>query len=132
MITISEAAKALDQNEYCEEGSKELFAEMSKANLVAIFGASDDIMCTAGAIGDEHDLELLISTFGEHLVPECDDEDCPHEKRRKDQAHKVEAVFDSEGFTFVYKTTIPHETFIILEEGDNYCRGIVIDLNNLA
>lgn len=30
-----------------------------------------------------------------------------------------------------FTTDIPHETFNIMENGELYCRGIVIDLNNL-
>jgi hypothetical protein len=52
-VTPEEAAAELDANQYGNEGSKDLFARMKAAGLVAVFGASDDLMEFRGAIYDE-------------------------------------------------------------------------------
>jgi hypothetical protein len=49
----------------------------------------------------------------------------------KDSAPKIEAVWDRDGFSWVYETKIPHATFIIKEDDDNYCRGIVFSIDDL-
>ncbi len=33
--------------------------------------------------------------------------------------------------TWTYKTDIPHETYMIYEDGEPYCRGIVFSIENL-
>ena len=33
--------------------------------------------------------------------------------------------------TWTYETDIPHETFMIYEDGDSYCRGIVFSINDI-
>ena len=33
--------------------------------------------------------------------------------------------------TWTYKTDIPHETFMIYEDGSSYCRGIVFNINDI-
>lgn len=130
-MTPKEAAAALDGNEYGKEGSSELFTRMRANRLVAVFGASDDLMEFRGAIKDEvgcFDGGTAYLTMAGLVTPECDDEKCPHEERRKETAATIEAKWDTDGFSFVYETDIPHATFIIKEDGENYCRGIVFAL----
>lgn len=43
-MTRDEAAEQLNGNEYRKEGSPTLFAAMKAAGLVAVYGASDDLM----------------------------------------------------------------------------------------
>lgn len=45
----------------------------------------------------------------------------------------VENVLDGNGnvIPWTYKTDIPHETFMVYEDGKPYCRGIVFTLNDL-
>lgn len=130
-MTPTEAAQKLNGNQYLKEGTKELFAEMKASGLVAVFGASDDLMEFRGAIDDEVG---CYSGGDAYLTPEgllqndCDNDGCPHFERAKDSAAVIEAVFGEEGFTFIYQTKIPHQTFIIKEDDDDYCRGIVFAL----
>lgn len=130
-MTASEAAKRLDGCQYRQEGSKELFGEMKTAGLVAVFGASDDLMEFRGAINDEvgcYDGGIARLTPKGLLVNECEDEYCPYFERAAEAAAALSAKFDEEGVTWVYETAIPHETFIINEDDEPYCRGIVFAL----
>ena len=131
-MTRDEAAAALNGNEYGNEGSKELFAAMNAAGLVAVFGYSDDNAELRGAIDDEvgcFDGGTILLTADGLLTNDCDNDRCPHFERMKDQAASVKALWCQEdGMSWTYKTAIPHSTFIINEDGEPYCRGIVFAL----
>lgn len=135
-MTREEAAAALDRNQYREEGSKELFKAMKDAGLVAVFGASDDLMEMRGAVDDEvgaYEGTKVGFTPKGLLTSECDEgKDCPYFKRLAKTAKIVEAVWDEGGYSWIYKTDIPHSTFEILEDDDPYCRGIVFALSDAA
>ena len=48
------------------------------------------------------------------------------------KARTIEALFAKEpGYTWIYKTDIPHETFEIVEDGEPYCRGIVFNIGDI-
>ena len=108
-MNINEAAMALDGNKYGRVGSKELFTSMASAGLVAIHGYSDDVILTDGAVSDEAYGEVYFG--GKEIEAKWDDNDV--------------------GASWTYETDIPHKTFKVMEGGDLYCLGIVIDLNNL-
>lgn len=46
-------------------------------------------------------------------------------------AAKITAIWDNYGYSWTYKTTIPHETFEIMEGEQKYCRGIVFSTDDL-
>lgn len=130
-MTPAEAAAKLDGNEYTKEGSRELFKEMKDAGLVAVFGASDDLMEFRGAINDEvgcYNGGTAYVTQEGLLVNDCDEGDCPHFARLQEKAAPIEAKFDVDGFSWIYETDIPNATFVIKEDGENYCEGIVFAL----
>lgn len=129
-MTKEEAAAALNGNEYGSEGSPELFKTMKDDGLVAVFGYSDDNMEFRGAEEDEvgcyNGGSAHFTTKG-LLVNRCED-GCPYFEAEKNAAVKVTAMWAKDGFSWTYATTIPHATFIIKEDGDDYCRGIVFAL----
>lgn len=136
MLTKEEAAARLDGNEYGEEGSKDLFAEMKAAGLVAVFGASDDLIEFRGAIDDEDypeiDIPIRLSSTG-LMKSECDDEGCPYFAKLAANAPGISAKWDDgSGFSWRYETSIPHAKFVIVEEGETYCEGIVFALDDLS
>lgn len=131
MITKEDAAEKLNNSEYGEEGSKELWAEMKVAGLVAVFGASDDLMEFRGAINDEVDAYDGTTVYlnGDGLFKSlCDNDDCPHERAQKKGATELEAFWDIDGFSWKYETDIPSIPFIVNEGGEPYCEGIVFAL----
>jgi hypothetical protein len=131
MITVEEAAAELNGNECREEGSNELFARMKEAGLVAVFGASDDLIEFRGAIDDEYGAyeggEYVITRDG---LPrnKCDDDDCPYFAASIKSATKIKAIWDDGDFSWQYETSIPHSKFVIDEDGEPYCEGIVFAL----
>ena len=110
------------------------------AGLVIVYGASDDLMEFDGAFADEVGCydggEALIDRNG--VLPEfesaCEDEDeCAKYFARKPSAKKVEALWCAEpGYSWTYKTDIPHATFEVVVDGEPYCRGIVFSVADLA
>jgi hypothetical protein len=132
-ITIAEAAARLDGNEYLHEGSPELWAEMKAAGLVAVFGASDDLMEFRGAIGDEASayggFTASVSRGG-LIANRCDDEDCPYFAQKHEKGAKVKAVWSESGDEppWTMKTALPHATFKIMEDGEVFCIGLVFSL----
>lgn len=112
---------------------EEKFAK--ELGYVAVFGASDDLAEFRGAIYDEvgcyggtDDIYVTANGIVEEL--ECH---CKYalavRKTEIEKAKRIEAIWDAEGYSWIYKTDIPHATFDIMEDGEKYCRGIVFDLN---
>lgn len=133
-MTRDEAAAALDGNEYTKEGSRKLWKEMADSGLVAVFGASDDLMEFRGAFRDEvgaYDGGMAYLSSAGLIVNDCDDENCPHFARAKEKAATIAAIWDRDGISWQYETEIPHVTFKIKEDGGDYCEGIVFALSDV-
>lgn len=135
-MTPKEAAEALNNSQYREEGSRELFKSMKDVGLVAVFGASDDLMEFRGAINDEigayEGATAYLNKDG-LLTNECDDDRCPHFAKLKAKAATIDALWCEEpDYSWTYRTEIPHETFEVLEDDDKYCRGIVFSLSDVG
>ncbi len=117
-ITDAEAKMA------CEQG------------LVVVFGYSDDNMEFRGAIYDEAGCFNGGSIFVTRSVVYGDEYHscnccfCGYGTIKKTAA-RITAVWGEEGFSWTYKTDLPHETFVIKEGEENFCRGIVFALKDL-
>lgn len=138
-MTPEQLATRLDEREYGEETTPEIEKVAKDAGLVIVFGASDDLMEFRGAINEE------VGAYGGHmvllcpiglLVNDCKSDECPHFTPIAERAVRVgatiEAKWDTEGFSWVYETPIPHAAFRIVEDGENYCRGIVFRLKDVS
>jgi hypothetical protein len=134
------AANLLDGNEYRREGAHtpDLFALMKRDGLVAIFGASDDLTEFRGAIHDEagagEETEHFLTRKG-LLTSRCGEgDDCPYFAEKKDHLKPViRALWCPPGFdgSWLIVADIPHATFDIMEDGEVYCRGVVISIEDL-
>lgn len=130
-MTPAEAANELNNSQYRNEGSRELFARMKAAGLVAVFGASDDLMEFQGAIDDElgaYGGTTVYVTRNGLLQNDCDNDDCPHFAKLQKAATPIDAKWDDGGFSWRYDTAIPCARFIVKEDDENYCEGIVFSL----
>jgi hypothetical protein len=126
-------AAVLTGNEYRKEISKEVEAQAKAAGLVVVFGASDDLMEFRGAIHDEvgaYDGTTAYLTRAGLLVNDCENDYCPHFEKMRKAARTIDAVWDTEGYSWIFRTEIPHTTFEIVEDGEKYCRGIVFALDD--
>lgn len=121
-MTPQEAAKKLDGSQYREEGSRELFAAMKAAGLVAVFGASDDLVEFRGAIDDE------LGAYGGTTVYLAADGSLINDCVGRPKGKAIEAKWDDGGYSWRYETAIPCERFVVREDDDLYCEGIVFAL----
>lgn len=138
-MTAQELATKLDGSEYPLRITPQVRGIAVAEKLLIVYGASDDLIEFDGTWQDEGgvydggvvtiDRDGIIPDFGvvEHEVSEC-------EKwiARSKSAAKIEALWCAEaGYSWTYKTDIPHATFNVMEDGETYCRGIVISISDL-
>ena len=135
-MTSKELAKKLNGRQYGKEISASEEKQAKASGLVVLFGASDDLAEFRGAINDEtgrcDGRDLFITTAGPMDEHEgCDCTYCGF-KAAKKTAVKISALWCDEGcYSWTYKTTIPHETFEIMDGSEHYCRGIVFLMSDL-
>ena len=137
MRTAKQFAEVLNGREHGNELSKDEAQAAKEANLVVVFGYSDDNMEFRGAIYDEiscYDGGVAYLTCDGLVKNKCDHDDCPYYQKEKDLAETITATWNKDGeeFAWVYETTIPHEVFNIFDDGEPHCKGIVFDLRDVT
>lgn len=135
-MTKKEFAEMLNGREIGEEMSTDDDNLANENGFVVIFGASDDLMELRGVIEDEvncYDGGTAYFAKGDLLTNECCYEDCPHFEKMKEKAIRINAVWGENGYSWVYDVgALPHATFDIMEEGETYCQGVVVDAKDLV
>lgn len=139
-MTPQELADILQGREYPNDVTKEIAMLAKENGLVIVHGGSDDIMYFAGSMAEE------IGAYNGHtahidvrgIVPEfadlCRDEDEDGLRRyfaSEGKCREINAVWGEDDISWQYKTSIPHVTFDIMEDGEVYCRGIVFALEDI-
>ena len=123
-----EIAATLDGMDYGADLPAEAVLDAKRNGIVIVFGGSDDLLEFRGAIEDE------VVCYGGGIVHldknglvqnKCDNGEIILRTKA------IRAIWDSEGYSWIFKMDIPYETFEILENGENYCRGIVFSMENL-
>jgi len=139
-MNAKQLADMLNGREYRQEITTAEARDAKEAGLVVAFGASDDLLEFRGAIEDEIGCydggTAIIDRKG--VIPDFEDIDRDDKDemrqyfKRENGGAKVEAAWAGEpGYSWVIKTSIPHATFEVFEDGENYCRGIVFALSDL-
>ena len=128
---IKEFADMLNGREYGYSPFTNEEIKIAKENkFVIVYGASDDLVefdgyyreeagCFDGGIvtfdkngtsddGEEHQYKIAVFWCGK----------CKHSEK------EYEA-------TWKYETDIPHATFYMMEDGEKYCKAMVLDVSNL-
>ncbi len=131
-----ELAQLLNGREYGEEITKEECKVAWKSGLLVIFGASDDLVEFRGHFNDETDCYgggvIWINNDGVLSVPEEDLEVLErYNVNVYESAKKFAALWDSDGYSWTFKIDIDHATFDIMDDGEKYCRGIIINVSDL-
>lgn len=139
-MTKETLAALLNGREYGDEITREEEARAKAARLVTVFGYSDDNIELRGAIHGEAGCfggkTFRVDDEGIHPTWEDGDdkslEDAREFFRRESKPFKMlTAIWSAEGYSWVYKTDLPHATFEIMEDGQKFCRGIVFSLEDL-
>jgi hypothetical protein len=132
-----ELAAQLTGREYGSEMSKDEEARAKSAGLLVIFGASDDLMEFRGIIHDEAypGAEGVVKIHRAGLIEDhdegCECKWCGYEATAE-KCSSIEARWcNEEGYSWTYKTSLPHATFEIVEGSEKYCRGLIIEASEL-
>ena len=138
--SLAEALTGIEYSEVINLHGSDLMKLAKAHGLVVAYGLSDDLLEIDGAIYDEFSCygggTALIDAKG--LLPPFeiaseDEETCRCYFERKPKARAIEAAWDdaADGYAWTLKTTIPHETFAIMEDSGCFSRGIVFALDDL-
>lgn len=140
-------AEMINGRSYRNEMYKEEEKIAKESGLVVIFGASDDLVEFRGAIDDEIDAydgtHFIIATPCAEIPVDEDEETyrkakelevVPIEEESTTKKNRFEAVWspDEPECSWLIKTDLPHSTFDIMEDGELYCRGIIIEVAALS
>lgn len=134
VVNTLELARKLNGRQYGKEITRDEARTIKNAGFVVVFGYSDDNMEFRGAIHDEvgcYDGGMAYVSKDGLLVNDCDCDNCPNYKRVQSEAKTIEALWDVEGYSWKYKTDIPHSTFDILEGDELFCQGIVFSIDEV-
>ncbi|MCX5510995.1 hypothetical protein [Pseudomonas sp. BJa3] len=138
-MTKEELAAQLSGLEYPVRIPGALIAAAQSSGLVILCGASDDLMEFYGARREEIGCYDGGTAFvdADGILPDRDcldgDEEIAEYVQRQKSAKPIEALWCKEdGYSWTYKTDIPHSTFEVVEDEEPYCRGIVFALADLA
>ena len=138
-----EAAAILNGREIGSEITDSEAKAWAESGLVVIFGASDDLCELRGAIHDEVGVydggEFCIDPDGKTILQPIEDDDrevlekhfvMDAVKKRRAKSIRIDAYWCPKELdcSWAYKSSVPASTFDIMEDGELYCRGIVIDL----
>lgn len=131
-VDIKEFAKSISGKEYGFSQFNKGEEQTARENgFVIVYGCSDDLMEFRGVIDDEG------GCYGGGKVYFNRDEVC-QSNERENYPNWIKAIWcggetDEIGqeITWTYETEIPHETFMIYEDREPYCRGIVFSVEDL-
>lgn len=127
-MTLKEFAKKLNGHEYnWPQFTKEELATAKENGFIIVHGASDDLMEIDGAINDEGDcfdggtlkLNIADGKFVDSDEEESFDVVAIEALWCKDHDDEMNII------PWTYATSVPHEKFMIYEDGKPYCQGIV-------
>lgn len=131
--TKESLADHLNGREYPFELTGQELKDATVAGFVVVCGASDDLCEFTGAMNEEAygpgDIYLTKNGPLEHH-DDCDCKFCGFKDARK-MASKITAIWGADGYSWTYKTDIPHADFDVLEEGEKYCRAFVFAVGDL-
>ena len=135
-LTAKAVAERMNGREYLHEITDEEGRELARSGLVVVFGYSDDNVELRGSINDEigcWESGKIPILNGEVFVPPCGDKCLDHDCQLLRDAYRrsvnVIAEFTSTGWKF--DGEFPHETFTIMEEGEEFGQGIVFAMEDL-
>lgn len=123
-MDIKEFAKSISGKEYGYPQFTREEIEIAKENgFVIVYGCSDDLMEFDGAIQDEADCYLGGDVYFNKAGVINSGMRLP--------SSKITAIWNDYSINWTYETGISHETFMIYEGGEPYCRGIVFRIEDM-
>jgi len=131
-LTIKEFADGLNGRNYMNEITPIEEQRAKELGIVIMYGYSDDNVELRGYIDEEvgayDGTTVYLDKDGVfELDCDCCSEECKLLREHLKECRVVEAVWDADGYSWVFQTDIPHETFDVYDDGEKYCRGIVFE-----
>jgi len=134
-MNASEWASLLNGREYGSEMTREEKRKAKSDGVLIFYGYSDDNVEIRGVADEEvsaYDgttIKLLSngSVMEDH---DCDCEYCGYKKVASVAVHADWCQID--GYSWTFRTDVPHSTFDIMEDGEKFCRGIVLDVASIG
>lgn len=131
-MDIKEFAKSISGKEYdFPQFTKEEIETAKENGFVIVYGGPDNLIKFEGTICEEI---RCLSEGGTAWIIRNRASDAPMVVGEE----AIEAVWcggvkdtDGQEITWTYETEIPHETFMIYEDGEPYCRGIVFSIDDV-
>lgn len=146
-MTKESLAASIDGREYLNEVCPDEAAIAKRHGLIIVYGQSDDNMEFDGAIYDElgafNGTTALLYCFKGQWKVMPNESDAIRKIKDFDEmqsaiaarqaGNKVEACWGPQvpDASWLIRTELPHATFDIMEDGDLYCRGLVLDVADL-
>lgn len=129
-MTLKEFAERLDRTEYNGYPifSKEDIGIAKENGFVIVTGASDDLMEFEGVIQDEGGCFDGGPVYFTKAGVEYEEKTPNVIKALWCQAEDENGAV----IPWAYETEIPHETFLVMDAGEVYCRGIVFDIKDIV
>lgn len=138
-MSIHEFAARLNGREYGSEMSRAEEAEAKQLGLLVVYGYSDDNIELRGIIDDEvaayDGTDFRIDAKG--LRRSWNDIDCPTEQEAREFFAReslptvhIRAKWGGER-SWTITADVEYAEFLIMEDGEEFCRGIVIDGSKL-
>jgi len=133
-MKAKEWAEKLNGREYRDELSREEEQQAKQDNVLIVLGASDDLLDLCGAISDEFSAydgtTVFVSASGRVFDPDENKKTFEFNKQEIDKFIPIKAVWsptDSDA-SWKIETSVPSYEFRIYEDGDLYCIGLAIDM----
>lgn len=119
--------------EYGDEPSKEAVDYAKEHGFIIVFGHSDDCMEIRGAIYDEFYSPPRMNADGV-IYPECDCNDCPHEKKIRETSNTIGWAHEKYCHEFypMYADLEPMQMywkFYQMEQGEVYAECFIAHLS---
>lgn len=128
-LNITEFANTLGVRPKGDEVPYYMACEAQRLGYLIIFGSSDDLVEICGKRSDELDA-FRPTTFyvSQHRIYTADE---THPAAARPVHAEYSQPTAAQPSLWKFKTDIPHATFDIMEDGELYCRGLVIDTTNI-
>ena len=135
-LTKEVLAASLSGRTYRDEVTEEICAAAKDSGLVIVFGASDDLVELRGAIDEElpayngtrfnltDNLQVVDSSH------ECDCDYCGHAAMIANSV-RIDVHWNDTTPPWTFEAAIPHAQFHIFDDGEEFCRGIVLSVDDL-
>lgn len=136
-MNAQQLADILNGSEYPFRLAPEIRDDAKAAGLVIVYGASDDLIEFDGAFRDEvgcgNGTNVLVNRTGA-LDPDFEDDECSAEQVAflRKTSKPIHVHWDEGEYAWKYTTPIKHAEFDILEDGEKYCRAMVINIDDIS